>query len=46
MSIYCINKEFKTEINTIYSVIACIRVKSKKIKLDKEKKGNALGKNI
>lgn len=32
--------------STIYSVIVYISVKSIKIKLDKEKKGYALGKNI
>ena len=38
LSIYCVNKEVKTTKNTIYSVIAYISTKNKKIKLNKEKK--------
>ena len=38
LSIYSVNKRSKPEENTIYSAIAYIGIKSKKIKLDKEKK--------
>ncbi|MEZ7635755.1 helix-turn-helix domain-containing protein [Streptococcus sp. 27098_8_70] len=38
MSIYSVNKRSKSDENTIYSAIAYIGIKSKKIKLDKEKK--------
>lgn len=38
LSIYCVNKEGEPIKNTIYSVIAYISTKDKKIKLDKEKK--------
>ena len=38
LSIYCINKGYKYKMNTIYSEIAYMGIKSKKIKLDKEKK--------
>jgi DNA-binding Xre family transcriptional regulator len=38
LSIYCINKRKKSEESTIYSAIVYIGIKSKKIKLDKEKK--------
>ena len=38
LSIYSVNKRSKSDENTIYSAIAYIGIKSKKIKLDKEKK--------
>ena len=38
LSIYCVKERRKSKISTIYSVIAYISTKSKKIKLDKEKK--------
>ena len=38
LSIYSVNKRSKSDKNTIYSAIAYIGIKSKKIKLDKEKK--------
>ena len=37
LSIYCVKKEEKSTTDTIYSMIAHIRIKSIKIKLDKEK---------
>ena len=37
LSIYCVDKEFKSTKNTIYSVIEYISTKNIKIKLDKEK---------
>ena len=45
LSIYCVKKEDKSTTDTIYSVIAHIRIKSIKIKLDKEKTA-MLWKNI
>ena len=38
LSIYCVNKRKQSETSTIYSVIAYMGIKSKKIQLDKEKK--------
>lgn len=46
LSIYCVEKGEKPKKNTIYSVIEYISTKNIKIKLDKEKSGYALGKNI
>ena len=38
LSIYCVYNRKKSKISTIYSVIAYMGIKSKKIQLDKEKK--------
>lgn len=38
LSIYSVNKRSESDKNTIYSAIVYIGIKSKKIKLDKEKK--------
>ena len=46
LPIYCVNKEVKPANGTIYSVMVYMGIKSKKIKLDKEKKKTMLWEKI